>query len=335
VVRIEDQAEVFKVSGRRQRALQKVADIFGGPIAPLPPETALATLHAVNGLVRSEPFRRPDAQGNAGGALELPERLTPILVSDLHGRVDNLLVILSENAYLESLESGAAALVFLGDTVHREDQGHLDSMESSALLMDLIFKLKLRFPAGVFLLLGNHESFSPDVMKGGVSQGLMWSRWVTASRGEAYREALEVFYRQLPLVAVSKEFVACHAGPPRVKISREMLVDVRRFPGLVHEMTWTRLRTPGYPAGYTKGDVRRFRKSLGLSKDVPFVVGHYPRDRVSTLWLNVAHIPQHHIAYCAMPEKLAVFSRVDGLMVPEIHPVRPVLQWMRRHAGDD
>lgn len=38
-------------------------------------------------------------------------------------------------------------------------------------MMDLIFKLKCRYPTHVVFIIGNHDSFSPDVMKGGGPPG--------------------------------------------------------------------------------------------------------------------------------------------------------------------
>lgn len=37
----------------------------------------------------------------------LPQRLTPILVADLHAQVDNLLTVLSQNAFLDALRTVA------------------------------------------------------------------------------------------------------------------------------------------------------------------------------------------------------------------------------------
>ena len=109
----------------------------------------------------------------------MPDNVTPILVGDLHARVDNLLTILSENAVLDSLEKGSAALVILGDAVHSEEPDSLEDMESSLLIMDLIFRLKLRFPERVFFIIGNHDSFLHELMKQGVPQGLLWEKHVT------------------------------------------------------------------------------------------------------------------------------------------------------------
>ncbi|MEA2079595.1 MAG: metallophosphoesterase, partial [Pseudomonadota bacterium] len=267
---VDEEQDGFHISSRRAATLKRVSEIFGGAMQALPPEEALDTLRKVNRCLRDQSQCPKDSVGNPGGVLQLPSRLTPILLGDLHAQLDNLLKILSENTFLESLENGKAALIIIGDAIHPEQDGKLEDMHSSLLMMDLIFKLKLQFPEQVFYIVGNHDSFSHDVMKHGVMQGLLWEKHVTATRGEEYRAELELFYRQSPLVVVSQDFIACHAGPARNKISLETLVNVRQFPGIVHDITWNRIRSRRFPAGYTRSDVRRFRKGLGAESDTPF-----------------------------------------------------------------
>ena len=71
----------------------------------------METIKQVNNLLKQDPYRRQDSYGSAGGLVELPAHLTPIVVGDLHAQVNNLLKILSENAFLETLEKGEAALI--------------------------------------------------------------------------------------------------------------------------------------------------------------------------------------------------------------------------------
>jgi len=329
---IDDTLEPPSVTGHRKTALKRILEIFGGPIEPLPADRATEVLTQVNELLRHEAGRHKDSMSNPGCLLELPSSITPIIVGDLHAQLDNLLTILSENAFMDSLENGTAALIFLGDAVHSEQPGKLEEMDSSLLIMDLIFKLKIRYPRQVFFIVGNHDSFQHDLMKQGVPQGLLWKKHVIASRGEAYREQLEIFYQQSPLLVLSADFIACHAGPPRRKISRQILVDARQFPDIVHDMTWSRLRTRAFPGGYTPGDVRQFRKGLQVSSEIPFIVGHYPFSEDETLWLNVGRISQHHILISARSDRVAIFTRVDGEMVPQVFPVEPLLNWLNLQA---
>jgi len=329
---IDEEHDTLHIHSRRAAALKRVMAIFGGAIQALPPEEALDTLRKVNHCLRNQSHCPKDSVGNPGGVLQLPPQLTPILVGDLHAQLDNLLKILSENNCLENLEKGQAALILLGDAVHPEQDGELEDMHSSLLMMDLIFKLKLRFPEQVFYIVGNHDSFSHDVMKHGVPQGLLWEKHVAASRGEEYKAELELFYRQSPLVVVSQDFIACHAGPARSKISLQTLVNVRQFPDIVHDITWNRIRSPRFPAGYARGDVRRFRKGLGVESDTPFLVGHHPYSREGTLWLNAGHIDHHHIIISALPDRIGLMTRIDGDLVPEIYPTEALTAWLNEQT---
>lgn len=330
---LEYEDDAGPLVSRRRRALERVVEIFGGALEPLSAGTALTVLGGVNHLLRDAPHRPKDADGNAGGLVELPAGLTPVVVGDLHARLDNLLKILSENSLMEGLKRGDVALILLGDEVHPELDGQIEEMDSSVLMMDLIFRLMLRFPSQVFFLLGNHDSFSTEVLKHGVPQGLLWRKRLQALRGEEYVEQMELLYRQSPLVALADGFVACHAGPPRARISREALIDVRRFPGLVHELTWTRARTPAYPAGYSPADVARFRKSLGLAKETPLIVAHHPVSEDDTVWLNARRIANHHVVFSARPDQIGLMTRIGGEMVPHVYPAEPLLDWINEQAA--
>jgi hypothetical protein len=243
--------------------------------------------------------------------------------------------ILSENAFMDSLENGTAALILLGDAVHSEQPERLEEMESSLLIMDLIFKLKIKYPQQVFFIVGNHDSFQQELMKQGIPQGILWKKHVIASRGEEYKEQLELFYQQSPLLVLSPDFIACHAGPTRRKISRQILVDAHQFPDIVHDMTWNRIRTKAFPGGYTSSDVRQFRKGLEVGSDMPFIVGHHPFTQDDTLWLNAGRINQHHIVISARPDRVGIFTRIDGKMVPQIFPVEALVGWLNRQAATD
>jgi len=332
---IDDTQNSSSITDRRRKALRRILEIFGGPLEPLPADSATETLIQVNELLRHETGRLKDSLGNPGCLLELPDYITPIIVGDLHAQIDNLLTILSENAFMESLEKGTAALILLGDAVHSEQSGRLEEMESSLLIMDLIFSLKIRYPHQVFFIVGNHDSFQHELMKQGIPQGLLWKKHVIASRGEAYREQLELFYQLSPLLVLSSDFIACHAGPTRRKISRQTLVDAHQFPDIVHDMTWTRIRTKAFPGGYTSGDVRQFRKGLEVSSEMPFIVGHHPFTQDDTLWLNAGRINQHHIVISARSDRVGIFTRIDGTMVPQIFPAEPLLDWLNRQADTD
>jgi hypothetical protein len=311
-------------SGRLD-CLRRLRDIFGGPLEPLPADQALDLIQAVNELMQQECCRPLDYRGLPGGLLRVPEGVTPILLADLHARVDNLLTVLSHNGLLQALERGEACLIIIGDAVHSERDGELDQMQDSMLIMDLIFRLKLRFPEHFFFLRGNHDSFSEEIAKGGIPQGLLWDRALKEVRGKKYRKAMQAYYDQLPYVAVSSQFAAVHAAPPRSKISAEMLVDIERYPGLVPELISNRMARPNRPGGYTKGDLRRFRKALKLPPDAPIIVGHTPLDREQTYWLDVGGAENHHILFSASETWVGAFVGFQGRLQALRFPCEPLL----------
>ena len=106
-----------KARALRMNRLQRLRKIFGGPIRLVPRDQALALIEKVNRLMHNEVYRPRDDRGLPGGLLVLPRELIPIVLADMHAQVDNLLTVLTQNAFLEALEDGTAALIILGDAV--------------------------------------------------------------------------------------------------------------------------------------------------------------------------------------------------------------------------
>ena len=248
--------------------------------------------------------------------MELPADRTPIIVGDIHAQLDNLLKILSLDGYLDALEQDKAYFLFLGDLVHREGDGELEEMSSSLLTLDLLYKLKAEFPKNVFFLRGNHESFDDEVGKAGIPQGRLLWKHARNLRGKKYAKLLEECFDSLAYVAQSEDFVACHAGPPRQKVSREKIIGINDHPALANQLIWSRMRRTGRLGGYAKSDVKTLRASLGIKKDTPFLVSHTPLSRSDAFWLDAGEIPGHHIIFSANPEKSAVFVRSGKEMIP-------------------
>jgi hypothetical protein len=301
---------------RRLTLLSEIRTIYGGPIEKLPPAEALKTLQQVNDLLEREPCRPRDSLDQPGGVVTLPDKMVPIIIGDLHAQVDNLLSLLSQNEFLEMMGDGKAAMIFLGDAVHKEVDGEMEEMESSLLIMDMIFRLKLWFPQQVFYVRGNHDCFSEDIGKDGIPQGLLWKSALEKQRGKDYREAMDRFYELLPYVALSQDFVACHAAPPKSKVSMDLLINIQQFPGLIKELTCNRPKTANRPAGYTQGDIKRFRKTLGLAETADMFVGHTPLDREDTLWLDVGGIAHHHVVFSGNNPWIGVFTRIGDRLIP-------------------
>ncbi len=318
--------QLSRIAKWRYEKLERLRKIYGGPIKQLSDKESLSLIKSVNKLLGKEAYRPADKKGRPGLVINLPKKIIPILVGDLHAKLNNLLVVLTQNGFLESLEDGSAALVILGDAVHREDKGHYDEMESSLLIMDFIFKLKLRFPEQVFYIRGNHDSFSEEIGKAGIPQGLLWSKTLIKIRGKEYRKEMEHFYDQLPLIAYSKHFIASHAAPPLSTTSLSGLINGRGESRLHRELVCNRLRMPHRPGGYGKSDIKKFRKILNLSADTPVVVGHTPLSLEETIWEKVGDIEQS--LYRIRGEMMSgsgVMTRIGDRMLPLRYPIEPLM----------
>ena len=319
----------------RSAKIQRLAKVINAPIDSLPRGEALALLERVIEVMESEAYRVPTIDGRPGGLLQLPAKPAPIFVGDLHACIDNLLVVLTQNGFLEALEDGSAMLILVGDAAHPDEPGKEQEMDLSMQLMDFIFRLKLRFPQRVFYLRGNHDSFAEDISKGGVPQGLLWEQALLDQRGVKYRNAMQHFYDLLPYVAVSPQFLCCHAGAPTMKVTREDVIHIHKHPKLQYQLTHVRLRKPGSPAGYNGADLRRFRKRMGVDRKTPVVVGHTPLSMDDTCWLNAGGIEHHHVLFGAYRRSIGVITRPGHRLLPLRYPVEPLVPVYNRLVRGD
>ena len=199
-------------AARRER-LMRLPDVLGHALVAFDHEEALDKLCEVNRIIAAEAYREYNDEGAVGGIVRFPDDMPVIIMGDIHARVDNVLRVLTENGVLSALERGELALVFLGDLVHSEAAGELEDMNSSVLVFDLFCMLKLRFPKNIFYIHGNHESFSEDIGKGGVLQGLLFRKHLKKLRGKPFLKEVEALFDQLAYVVHGKHFAACHAAP--------------------------------------------------------------------------------------------------------------------------
>jgi len=324
LVRFDDLDYREQVEANRERAFIILRKLFGGPITLLEPEVALERLRQLNQLMDDEPMRPPRRDGLPGGIIELEQRALPIVIGDLHGMVDNLLKVIAENCLLNCLHSKSATIVILGDAVHSEVLDEMESMDSSILMMDLIITLKLHFPENFFYIRGNHDSFATNISKNGILQGVLMRNRLVELRGEEYALEMEKYYDKLAYIVKSPFFYGCHAAPPRTPVKYEDLVHIAEIPGLAREVTKNRLQRPHYLAGYTKSDVKRFRKALRIKKGTPFIVGHTPLDPFGSIWKNAGSIKNHHIIYSAHQQGPAILQQLKGGLIPLTYPAEPM-----------
>lgn len=317
--------DLNRINKWRFAKLKRLRGIFDGRIGLLEPKPALDLIRQVNRIMENEVYRDRNRQGKPGGIIRLPENITPFIVGDLHTKADNLLVVLSQNGFLKELKKGRASLIILGDAVHSEEEGELEKMQSSMLLMDLIFKLKVKFPEQVFYIRGNHDSFSEHLGKRGVPQGLIWDRALIKFRGQRYRDEIQRFYDLLAYVVYSDHFIACHAAPPVSTVTYHDLVNITDNPSLIEQLINNRLRKPNSPRGYFKREIKKFRKCLDVSPETPVIVGHTPMTNDDTLWENVGDIENHHVIYGSDRRWMAVITQIGDELVPLRYPTESLI----------
>ncbi len=314
----------------RRANLIRLPEVLGHRLDAFDDSEALTIIRDVNAIMANEDYRDPNDEGLPGGIIQLPDDMTVVILGDMHARLDNVLRVLTEGGVLNQLEAGGASLVFLGDLVHSQEPGELDEMESSVGMLDLFSMLKCRFPGNVFYIHGNHESFSPNIGKGGVPQAILFRKYLKDRRGKAYVTEVSQLFESLAFVVQGKGFAACHGAPVRSRVDRNTLVNIRRYPGIQHELVWNRLRQGNRPAGYGKGSVRRFRQTLNLPKHAPVIVGHTPLSSNDTLWLNVGGITGHHVVYSAYRHRMAAIVMKNGSMTPLEFVPEPALAFLSR-----
>ncbi len=327
ITRLEGSENETRLVSRREDCLRLVRQAFGGTLQILSPSEALETVRKVNRVLEQSPNRPRDDRGHPGALVELAADLVPILVGDLHGNVDNLLKVLSENRFLAGLETGSASLILLGDAVHPQE-GQMAAMDSSVLIMDLILRLMLSYPSGVLYVRGNHDGFSDEIRKQDVSQGRLWESRLLELRGQNFVTEMKRFYELLPHLVAGDGLLACHGGPPTETVTRDRLINAYRYPRLRHQLTWNRVQQAGNPAGYSARDVRSFRAALGLDSSAVFVTAHTQLSEAGCFWLDVGGIKNHHIIDSSGPGEFAVITRVGAELTPFVYRAEALLSLM-------
>ena len=320
--------KINKIIEWRKTKISHLASILGDPKKKLSDKDALKLIQDVNKILEHEIYREKDLKDKPGGVLSIPDKLSAFIIGDLHTCLDNLLTVLTQNNFLEALENGKACLIILGDAVHPEKEGKYDEMESSMIIMDILFKLKCNFPKNVFYIRGNHDSFSEEIGKKGVPQGLLWAKQLVKSRGKVYKKEMLRFYDSLPYLAYSKHFICCHAAPPTSAVNLHALINIKHYPKLINDLVAKRLETPNRLSGYNKRDIKKLKKCLDVNEQTPFIVGHTPMDTEKTLWENVGSISGHTIVYGGHSEWVGVMTQIGDQMHPLIYPVEPLTDFV-------
>ena len=139
-------------------------------------------------------------------------------------------------------------------------------------------------------ILGNHDSFAPELSKLGIQQGLLYRDALLKARGKKYVAVMQDFFDALPLFVMHKSFLAVHAGPARGGITRTELINVRHFQNLLWQLTWNRLNetrsTPSMKE-YGPEDLDEMRRLLGCPPGDPDLRGTQPHVEVGRHGLHL------------------------------------------------
>jgi hypothetical protein len=129
-----------------------------------------------------------------------------VVVGDLHGDLQSLTAVLEGSGFVEEASAGEdVTLVFLGD--------YGDRGARSAEVYYVVLSLKLRYPANVVLLRGNHEG-PEDLMASPHNLPRQFRYRFGADGAEAYAKTRELFAYLRNAVFVEGRCLMVHGGLP-------------------------------------------------------------------------------------------------------------------------
>ena len=213
-----------------------------------------------------EAVRPRDNRGLPGGLVQLFTNLPTVLIPDLHGRRELLLSVLFSDKIraLDRLNGGQVQVICLGDAFHgeirvlnrwleaySEFQSGFDShssmdeeMVENLSTVEIVMLLKSAFPDNFHFLKGNHENITNELGEGNfpfmkfVDEGAMVAEYVNRFLGPNFVRDHRRYEKNLPLLAVGRNFLVSHAEPARF-FSRNDVTQFRIRPDVVAGLTWT------------------------------------------------------------------------------------------------
>jgi hypothetical protein len=225
---------------------------------------------AIRALEDENPLIRPrDSSGLPGGCLYLRHDLPTIIVPDLHARMDFFLSIMLREDFpgvttLDRLEQGSVQVVCVGDGFHAERRAIArwfeayeeylglyeehrcmdEEMRESLGVMEMVMEVKAHFPRFFHFLKGNHENIANEEGEGNhpfrkfVQEGAMVTSYVWKFYGAEFLPLYYAFEKQLPLLALGRNFLVSHAEPVMFYEPWDVL-EYRSSPEVVEGLTWT------------------------------------------------------------------------------------------------
>jgi serine/threonine-protein phosphatase PP1 catalytic subunit len=210
---------------------------------------------------------------NNNKLIELPDYGRLIVVSDIHGNLDDY------NMYLNLWDESDPDfhIVFLGDLIHSIDEND----GSVEILDDVIDKSDL---PNFHTLLGNHEwahILNMEIYKNNEELTTKFENLVSFKKGfiePSLTNYIKLFKTMPYFVKTANGLFLSHAGPSayvtNIESFNKMLESDHSNP-LLTDMLWNR-----YYYDYTKGHVKNFLKVVGSKY---MIVGHTPIESYKVL----------------------------------------------------
>jgi hypothetical protein len=207
--------------------------------------------------VRQQPpypdaVRPRNLRGEPGALLQIENAKRLLVVGDLHGRYDNLELVLADKDNWDALRDGAAHLLFLGDAIHPrtaeadQDIANVDSFR----VLFLILSLQAENPGRVHYLIGNHENAHIGGLgagKGDLDVEEAFTGFIRDNFGPVVLETYEGFLKSSPVVAKVRMadgcLVALHASLTALVRNEQGLVNLTvkgRKGKPITEILWNR-----------------------------------------------------------------------------------------------
>jgi len=209
---------------------------------------------------------------HSGSLLELPEEGKAMIVTDIHGNLDDF------NKYIdiwEDFQDKDHHIIITGDFIHAMGLENDESVE-----VVNIAKKYLKRSTNFHLLLGNHEWSIITRMvlfKGGENITENFEKKLKQRFGASWRKKIEdcsIFLESLPIAAKTenKVFIS-HSGPAKGIESIEDIINITNKGyldnELLYELLWNRC------GDYKKKDLDLFLKKIDCNA---MIVGHTPVD---------------------------------------------------------
>lgn len=252
--------------------------------------------------VNNNKYRIRNNKNLPGGLIDISQINIPaIVIGDLHGSIENLDAIMSDNGNREKVKRGELFLILVGDSVHNDQTGEMLEMDTSLAVIERLFELCCDLKDNMAYIRGNHDSFDERVAKSGIRQGYEFKKFLLEKKGEEYVEAVNDFFEALPHFVVGSNFAITHAGPVRRGATREELVNIDENFDLKRQLIWNRVHEfRGNPSlkEYGGEDISKMLEKLKLSPDSYFIVGHNPlwqTGNTTGIWQDVTGIKNHII----------------------------------------